>query len=318
MNRPQPTDPATPLLGIEIGGTKLQLVLADAPGAITQRLRLTADRGGGAAIRRQIELALPELLAGRRVRAAAVGFGGPVDRASGRIATSHQVEGWDGFELRDWAASLVGGAPVVVENDSNTAALGEATHGAGRRFDPCFYCNFGSGVGGGLVVGGDIYRAATPGEVEFGHLRLDRLGTTVEDRCSGWAVDRRVRSAASVAVDADSPLARLAASAPAPGGEARFLAEALAHDDPLARRLLVELADDLAFALSHAIHLLHPRVIVIGGGLSLVGEPLRSAIEVALPAYVMRAFHPPTPIRIAGLGEDSVPIGAIELASRVA
>ena len=78
-----------------------------------------------------------------------------------------------------------------------------------------------------------------------------------------------------------------------------------------------EVADDLAFALSHAVHLFHPEIIVVGGGLSLVGEPLRGAIAAALPAYLMDAFHPGPRVALAGLGEDSVPVGALALAAAI-
>lgn len=86
----------------------------------------------------------------------------------------------------------------------------------------------------------------------------------------------------------------------------------------MARGLLGAVADDLAFALSHAVHLFHPEVIVVGGGLSLVGEPLRAAMAEALPGYLMDAFHPGPQVALAGLGEDSVPVGALALAASVA
>lgn len=298
-------------LGIEIGGSKLQLVLGDEHAKILEKRKLTVAPGEVAVgIRRQIEQALPELLRGRKPDAAGVGFGGPVDWRRGRIARSHQIEGWSGFDLGGWLAPLVA-APVLVENDSNLAALGEATHGAGVGFDPVFYFNMGSGVGGGLVVNGTIYHGAAPGEVEFGHLRLDRAGTTVESRCSGWAVDTRIRHLRTSAPG--SLLARLTAQSV--GGEARHLATALREGDALAQQVLAETAEDLAFALSHAVHLLHPQILVMGGGLSLVGEPLRAAIATALPQFVMEVFLPPPEVRLAKLGEDAVPVGALRLAA---
>jgi glucokinase len=312
---------APPLVGVEIGGTKLQVVLADAPDTVRRRWRASADAAAGAAgIRRQVAAGLAELLAGRQPRAVGVGFGGPVDVAAGRACRSHQVDGWDDFPLRDWLAGLTD-APVVVENDANVAAVGEAVHGAGRGLDPVFYANFGSGVGGGLVTGGRAYHGAPPGEAEFGHLRLDRDGTTVEDRCSGWAVDRLIR--ALVREHPTCDLARRvgprgAGGEGAAGGEARHLAAAVAAGDPVAERVLAEVAGDVAFALSHVVHLFHPAAVVIGGGLSLVGEPLRAAVAAALPGFVMTAFHPVPAVRLAGLGEDAVPVGALELAARAA
>lgn len=162
-----------------------------------------------------------------------------------------------------------------------------------------------------MVVGGRIFHGAVPGECEVGHVRLDKSGTTVEERCSGWAVDRRIREVASA--HPGSPLARRTAGMS--GGEARHLAAALAEGDPGAQAILSELADNLGFGLSHVVQLLHPAVVVVGGGLSLVGEPLRAAIAEALPRYVMDSFRPGPRVRLAGLGEDSVPVGALALAA---
>ena len=298
-------------LGVEIGGTKLQLVLGDQMGQISERRRLAVDPGKGAAgIRQQIERALPELLGGRKVARVGVGFGGPVDWRTGRICRSHQVEGWSEYDLRGWLQQL-SGAPVVVDNDANVAALGEAACGAGVSFNPVFYVTLGSGVGGGLVVDGKIYHGAQPGESEIGHLRLDREGTIVEARCSGWAVDARIRALG--AREPESLLARLVGETA--GGEARHLAAALQQGDPAAKRLLQETAEDLAFGLSHAAHLFHPEVIILGGGFSSVGEPLRASVEGALRGFVMEAFTGGPRVMLAALGEDAVPLGALQMAS---
>ena len=299
-------------IGIEIGGTKIQIVAGNADGTFLERHRLAADRArGGAGIRDQIASVVPGLMARHSVASVGVGFGGPVDPKTGQICCSHQVPGWHDFPLGDWVRDLTG-VPVAVENDANVAALGEALRGAGRGFGCVFWINMGSGVGGGMVVDGRLYHGARPGEAEIGHLRLDRSGRIVEDACSGWAVDRRIRAAV---VGQAGFLARAVGSQSSEGGESRHLRSAIDAGDPLARKILGDVADDLAFALSHAVHLFHPEIIVVGGGLSLVGEPLRAAMAEALPAYLMEAFRPGPQVALAGLGEDSVPIGALALAS---
>ena len=294
-----PTQPPN-YLGIEIGGTKLQIVLGDATAKILQSHRLTVDRAAGApGIRQQIETILAKILpAIPQLTAVGVGFGGPVDWRTGKICRSHQIEGWSEFDLAGWLKKLTH-APVFVDNDANVAALGEAIHGAGQSANPVFYVTLGSGVGGGLVVDGRIYHGATPGEAEIGHLRLDRAGTVVESRCSGWAVDAKIRS-----------LPQLSTLNPQP-----FPASALAQNNPAAQRILRETAEDLAFALSHVVHLFHPQVIVIGGGLANVGEPLRAAVATALKPFVMEAFHPCPSTLLTALAENAVPIGALELAA---
>ena len=295
-------------LAIEIGGTKLQVCAGTADGAIVARARFAVDRaGGGEGIRAQIIGALPDLIAKWSPRAIGVGYGGPVDWKTGRIKCSHHIAGWDNFPLGDWLREGTS-LPVFVENDANVAALGEAVHGAGRDANPVLWVNSGSGVGGGLVVDGHIYHGAVPGEIEIGHIRLERDGTIVEDRCSGWAVDRAVRDA--VKEDPQSVLAQLAAKSE-PG--ARILAPAIAAGCPLADRILTGAMDELAFALSHAVQLLHPEMIVVGGGLGLIGEPLRARLAAALPRWVMDAFAPGPRIELAALGEDAVPVGALAL-----
>ena len=297
-------------LAIEIGGSKLQIFTGDERANILERRRFTVDAtDGGAGIRRQIAAALQEILPELKPAAIGVGFGGPVDGRTGQVCCSHQVAGWHNFALGGWLHELTA-LPVFVENDSNAAALAEAARGAGHGHNPVFYFNLGSGVGGGLVVDGKIYHGAKPGEAEFGHLRLTRDGVTVEDRCSGWAVDEKIR--ATLGAAPGGLLARLCGEAP--GGESRQLAAALAQHDPAADQILLELAEDLGFALSHVVHLFHPEIIVLGGGLSLVGEPLREAVEQALGGFVMEAFAPGPRVVLAGLGEDAVPVGALLLA----
>lgn len=314
------TAPSTPpkfnslLAGIEIGGTKLQVVIGR-PGKIVLRRRFAVQpEAGGQGIRQKLAAELPALFREHPVQAIGVGFGGPVDWQRGGIRCSHQVPGWADFPLADWLHHL-SGLPVKVENDANTAALAEALLGAGQDAEPVFYVTLGSGVGGGLVVNGEIYHGALPGEAEIGHVRLDRNGVIVEHRCSGWAVDQRIRELRARGLQ--GPWKPLLESHEGTGGEARTLAPALAAGDPDAKRLLEEVANDLAFGLSHVVHLCHPSVIVLGGGLSLVGEPLRAAVASCLRKYVMDAFQPGPSIRLAALQEDAVPVGALLLAAQL-
>src|ERR1035437_1344250 len=204
------------------------------------------------------------------------------------------------------------GAPVVVDNDANVAALGEAMRGAGVGSNPVFYVTLGSGVGGGLIVDGRVYHGAKPGESEIGHSRLDRDGTIVEARCSGWAVDARIR--ALKVTKPENLLVRLTGQTV--GGESKHLAAAWQQGDAAARRLLQETTEDLAFGLSHVVHLFHPEIVIVGGGLSGVGEPLRASVEAALQPFMMEVFAPGPRIALATLEEDAVPVGALELARR--
>jgi glucokinase len=308
---PTPPDHSSqPLfLGIEIGGTKLQFGVGPADGVLLEKVRLEVNREEGAAgIQAQMVKHVASLLSRHAVHAIGVGFGGPVLWRTGRVACSHHIEGWSEFPLADWLHQL-SGLPVFVENDANTAALGEALLGAGKDASPVLWMNAGSGIGGGLVAGGRIYHGAAPGEVEIGHLRLDRTGTITEDLASGWSLDAQVRDSARQ--NACGTLARILRESGQTRGEARALPAALEAGDPDALALLNRTAETLAYALSHAIHLLNPEVVVFGGGVSLLGEPLLHRIATTLPRWLMEAFRPGPRVVAAGLGEDSVLQGAL-------
>ena len=298
-------------LAIEIGGTKLQLFAGTSDGNIVDRRRFFVDRPRGAeGIREQIAQAVPELIEKWKPAAIGVGYGGPVDWRTGRIWRSYHIAGWSDFPMADWLSERTG-LPVFVENDSNLAALGEAICGAGKGTNPVFYTNMGSGVGGGLVVDGRLYHGAPPGEMEIGHLRMHGPERILEDDCAGWSLDRQIRAAVEKAPE--SKLAQWVAADP--GGEARHLAAALEAGDALAQSLLATLAGHFANALGVVVQLLHPEVIVIGGGVSLIGEPLRAAVAERLPQYIMDVYRPGPQIRLAALREESVPVGALLMAA---
>ena len=296
-------------LGIEIGGTKLQLVTGTADGNILSKHRLDINRDQGAeGIKLAIEGTIRKNYIGK-VQAVGIGFGGPVNFKTGQIATSFHIEGWSQFNFVEWLQPIVN-APVFLENDANVAALGEAIHGAGKRYDLVLYITIGSGVGGGLVVDKEIYHGAIPGEVEIGHIRMNKEGDTFQSRCSGWAIDEKIRKA--IGKNPNSLLSKLAGNENR--GEARFLKKAMEQNDPEALQLFDSTIDDLAYGLSHTIHLFHPQVIILGGGFSLIGQILEEHIQKRIPAYLMEAFHPGPSIKLAGLKEDAVPVGAILLA----
>ncbi|RYG54243.1 MAG: ROK family protein [Chitinophagaceae bacterium] len=299
-------------VGIEIGGTKLQIVSGNANGQVLSSHRfevITAE--GATGIQNRIEAVIQESYKGR-IAAVGIGFGGPVNRITGQIATSFHVEGWSGFPIKDWL-EVISGCPVAVDNDANVAALGEATFGAGKGLNPVLYVTLGSGVGAGLIIDDQIYHGITPGELEIGHLKMDKSGAIFESRCSGWAVDGKIREV--ISMQPAGKLAKLAAGQHR--GEAVVLKAAMDANDPAAIDIFNETMDDLAFGLSHAIHLLHPEVVVLGGGLSLIGQELRNAVAEKLPSYLMKAFVPPPVITLSSLKEQAVPVGSIILASQL-
>ena len=316
-------------LGIEIGGTKVQLFAADGSGQVQQRFRYEVDKKKGAeGILDAITQTLRQLH--QPPTAVGVGFGGPVNSETGQISTSYQIEGWAGLNLMNWFREQTQAQTIRIENDANVAALGEALHGAGRGYRHVFYVTIGSGIGGGMVIDGQIYHGAMPGEAELGHLWLvppsadspgeaspgeSTLGQTLEETCSGWAVDRQIRDLLPQ-LPADSLLRQLVEAATNEGrvgGEARYLHSAYEQGDPVARMLIEQVGSVLALGLSHVTHLFHPQVIVLGGGLSLIGEPFRVAVKTALERFVMKSFRPAPLVFLSQLREEAVPIGALAM-----
>ncbi len=339
-------------LGIEIGGTKLQLAAGRADGSpLAETVRLDVDPSRGAAgILEQIEQAAPALIAGHDVRRIGIGFGGPLDVSTGRTIKSHQVAGWDDLPLIEWCQQKLG-LPTVAENDCNVAALAEARLGAGAGANVVFYVTVGTGVGGGLVVGGKIFGAGRPAVAEIGHLRpgllADRPDATVESIASGLGIAARAQYALSGRVLRPSWLGcrrREGEEVPLPEQKgpgdvepddqqsiadlldrcegrpetlsAETVARAAADGNRLARECLSQATETLGWAVAQTVALAAPEVIVVGGGVSLIGEPLFFA---PLREQVRRYVFPPLAdsyrIVPAALGQSVVLVGAILLAA---
>src|SRR6516165_7009321 len=192
-------------LGIEIGGTKLQIGLGPGDGALAGLWRGSVDVArGGEGIREQIVRETPILLerAGlsrTQVRGIGVGFGGPVDDADQTVIKSHQIAGWDNFPLAKWLTELLGW-PAALGNDADVAGLAEALFGAGKGLSPVYYITIGSGIGGGLIINGEIYRGCGRGAAEIGHLKMPEfsdclrclpLPLPLEAHASGWAISHQ-------------------------------------------------------------------------------------------------------------------------------
>ncbi|MFM9010639.1 MAG: ROK family protein [Planctomycetota bacterium] len=300
------------LLGIEIGGTKLQAAVVSPAGeALASRHEALASGSGASEVLASVERLLAAVMASTpdRIDAVGVGFGGPVDRGRGRVAASYQVEGWGGFPLAAWVRDRLR-LPVTLENDTNAATLAEAVHGAGRGCRSVVYTNSGSGIGAGWAIEGRIHHGRPPGEMELGHLLLSPEGPTVENSASGWSIDREICAAVE-----QHPGGSLAAAAAGQKPSALLLGPALAAGDPQAAAILDRAARAYALGLSHVVHLLNPDAIGLGGGVAKIGEPWRRAVEGHLGRFVMKAFCPPPPVRLSLIGDLVVPVGAALVAA---
>lgn len=322
------------LLGIEIGGTKLQLGIGPGDGTLLALERLDVDPARRAAgIRKQIAAAFPALLAAAglspgSIIAAGVGFGGPVDTENGRTVRSYQVEGWKNFALADWVREKLGIPAVVLHNDADAAGLAESRFGAGKGYAPLLYMTVGSGIGGALIIGDRIFRGFGKGAGEIGHLRVPARGdaapgqpadwTELELVASGWAIGRAGQT--FVAANPDQALDEgwmfldpyLIHDPSRVTG--RTVADAARRGSPAARAIIVRAQTAIAFALSQAIALVAPQRIVIGGGVSLNGDAWFHEIRYFVSQLVFPPFRDGFDIVPAALGEEVVVHGAVALA----
>jgi glucokinase len=310
------------LLGIEIGGTKLQLAVGPGGGApLVELRRVDVDPGAGAqGVLRQIAEVGEALVQGHEIQAVGIGFGGPIDMPAGTTITSHQVEGWDGFPLVDWCRDTFG-LPAGLVNDSDAAGLAEARFGAGQGGRVVFYSNVGSGIGGALVIDGNLFQGGSGVASELGHLRpglhCDSPEQTLESMASGWAIAAAARSRVVErpgGADTKDLLGRCE-------GQIRLLttkhvAEAAAAGNELARNVFREACEAYGWALAQMITLLAPNIVVLGGGVSLVGEEMfLGPVRAAVDRFVFPPHRGAFEIRRAELGEEVVLHGAMALAS---
>jgi glucokinase len=315
-------------LGIEIGGTKLQFGVGPADGrTFTDFVRCDVDIPSGAAgIQRQIRDIGRRLVEQHGVQRVGYGFGGPVFGARGIVQTSHQVSGWDRFPIVEWTERELG-VPTRLGNDCDVAALAEACYGAGRDVRSLFYVTVGTGVGGGFVIDRKIHGTDRPAAAEIGHLRPGLEATsryqTIESIAAGPAISQRVQRrleeirqggfedphAMALFAAVDGQLAHLTT---------RDIAEAAVQGNRIALQSYREATDALGWAIAQVVTLVAPEVVVVGGGVSLVGQPVFfQPLRDSVTRYVFPPLAESVRIQPAELGESVVVHGALALAASI-
>lgn len=327
-------------LGIEIGGTKLQLGLADGTGPrFAEFLRYDIEPSRAAAgIRAQIVDGIAKFRQHHTIDCIGFGFGGPVHRESGVVIKSHQIDGWDNFPLADWCQQQFG-LPVVLGNDCDAGALAEARYGAGQGKRSVFYVTVGTGIGGGFVKDGQLHGTDRPAALEIGHLRPGLLADVPDSTVEAIASGRGIASLARARLtDKAMPLDRILGTQTPRisiatndredlhqrcanqlnGLTALMVGEAAASGNVCAKDIVAEACNVLGWAVAQAVTLLAPEVVVIGGGVSLMGEDLFFApLRTAIKRYVFPPLAEAYELCPAALGEPVVVHGAILLARTI-
>ena len=276
------------VLAIDIGGTKFSLAAFDGDRMVRSESRPTNKEGGRDWMLAQIAEIVAEWRRDFRFERCGVGFGGPVNFAEQRVALSTHVGGWRDFHLTAHLRDLLG-IPVIMDNDANAGALGEALYGAGRGYSPLFYMTLSTGIGGGIYGDGKIWRGADSYGGEIGHLTIRPDGP--ECLCGAFGCYERMCCGLWLERDYGKS------------------AKELMQDPDFVRRYVV----DLALGLKACIMLLNPARIVIGGGIGKAGTALFDPLRAELRRRVTSWSAARIDIVPSALGDASVLYGALAL-----
>ncbi|HEY7355437.1 MAG TPA: ROK family protein [Ktedonobacterales bacterium] len=316
------------VLGIEISsaGMRISVALADLQGQMVHhaRKRLGAPPDGQEAVALLAEMVTdvcaPGRLGGNRVLRCGIAVGAPVDAARGVVRTMYRAEGWDQLPLKDVVEQRCQ-IPTIVDNDANAAALGEASFGAGVGERNLVYVGLGRGIGGGILVNGEIYHGAGTMAGEIGHTLVKEDGPLCSCGRRGHleaiaSAQALVRTMIGVSVEypqTEEAIRRVT------GGRAEAMTvdqvfRIAAEGDPMAQRVVNEALHYLSISLANLVNVLDPGVIIIGGAAALAGELLFRPLREMVPPLCLRV--PTEPVRIvpAALGSDASLKGAVALA----
>lgn len=284
------------IVGVDIGGTNLNVGVVPFGGGkplAFQKRATEAQRGAKFVVDRvvhMIEDSMRQVMEGqgsRRESFAGIGIGspGPLDRRTGTVISTPNL-GWRNFPLRDLIQNAVG-LPATLDNDANAAAYGEWWLGAGRNARTLVGITLGTGIGGGVVLNGELYHGASDAAAEIGHMTIDSTGRKckcgnygcLEAYASGSAI--AARAIEGIESGASSLLPELAGDLQHITAETVF--EAVVQGDPYATEVITDTAKFLGVGLANLINILNPEILVISGGVTRAGdhlfEPLRKEIR---------------------------------------
>jgi len=312
-------DPASPAtFGVDLGGTHLRAAVVDRKGTVVDERRTTTPATVDSIVDTIAHMV--QTLAGAAPDAIALGLGaaGMIDH-DGVIHYAPNIPAFVRVPMRERLVAATGLA-VVVDNDANVAALAEFTHGAAQGIDDFLLVTLGTGVGGGIVIGGEVFRGAHGFGAEIGHFQIDPNGPVCacgerghwEAIASGRALGRLGRERAASGA-APSVLARAGGNVDAVTGVTVGDAAQAGEADALA--IVHEYAENVAVGLLGLANILDPRVILVSGGLVELGATLLDPLREWFAGHIEGArYREPVEIIAAALGEEAGVVGGAVLA----
>jgi glucokinase len=311
---------ASNTIGIDVGGTKVLGGVVNASGEILTTARRDTPREGGRALTQTIADVANELLSAYPVESIGVSAAGFISSDRQTILATPNIAGWNGVNL-DKELTQILGKRIVLENDANAAAWGEFKFGAGRGRNDLMLLTLGTGVGGGLILAGSLFRGAFGIGAELGHMRLVPDGHLcgcgirgcLEQYASGSALLRHAREAISASPDiARNLLARGDGSLEGLKGE--HITDAAREGDPVALAAFNTMASYLGAGIASLCAVIDPSCIVLGGGVIDAGEIfLGPTREAALRLIPFSGKHPYPEIIAAELGNSAGLVGVADL-----
>jgi glucokinase len=307
-------------IGIDVGGTKVLGGVVSETGEILTTARRDTPREGGRALTQAIADVANELAHEFPVDSIGVSAAGFISSDRKTILATPNIAGWNGVNL-DRELNEILGKTIVLENDANAAAWGEFKFGAGRGRNDLMLLTLGTGVGGGLILDGALFRGAFGIGAELGHIRIVPEGHLcgcgirgcLEQYSSGSALLRHAREAISASPDiARNLLAR--GDGTLEGLKGEHITDAAREGDPVAMAAFNTMASYLGAGIASLCAVIDPSCIVIGGGVIDAGEIfLGPTREAALRLIPFSGKHPYPEIVAAELGNHAGLVGVADL-----
>jgi glucokinase len=313
-------------IGIDFGGTNIKIALLQNISKVKQKLVFSTkkykNRSEVISVFADIcgKFIIENNIKKTQIYGIGIGVAGPIDFDKGYIHYLTNVKGWKNTHLKEMLSEKIK-LPVYVDNDVNIVTLGELAYGAGKGYDNAICLTLGTGVGGGIVINGHLYRGANFTAGEIGHIPINMEGPKCN--CGGHACLERyvgnkyiVERAKSLLNSNKTSLILKLVDNDLSQITPKVISEAAKKKDKIALKIWREVGKYLGVALTGLVNTLNPEVIIIGGGVSNAGKPLFDAIKETVKLRAME--NPASFVRIvpAKLGEKAGVIGASVLAVR--
>ncbi|KRV50098.1 glucokinase [Wenjunlia vitaminophila] len=307
-------------IGVDIGGTKIAAGVVDEEGLILETVKVPTPTTPEGVVDAISDAVRAVCASGQDIEAVGVGAAGYVDDKRATVLFAPNID-WRREALKDKVEQRVG-LPVVVENDANAAAWGEYRFGAGKGHDDVVCITLGTGLGGGIIIGGRLHRGRFGVAGEIGHIRVVPDGLLCgcgsqgcwEQYASGRALVRYARQRAAATPESAEVLLSLG-DGTSEGIEGQHVTRAVELGDPVAIDSFRELARWAGAGLADLASLFDPSAFIVGGGVSDAGEVVLEPIRKSFRRWLVGGQHRPhAQVLVARLGGRAGLVGAADLA----